>query len=95
MKLTHGSTRLIKAGMLLALLLILPGICCGQGLGSIVGTITDPSGAVVPTATITVINPATGFTRHAGSNAQGYFVIPSLPPAQYDLTVRATGAFNS
>ena len=63
----------------------------GQGLGTIVGTITDPTGAVIPNAKIAVTNEGTELLRNVASNEQGYYVIPSLLPATYDLVVEASG----
>jgi hypothetical protein len=62
-----------------------------QGFGTIVGTVTDPSGAGLPAARIKVTNPVTKFTRDVTTNGQGYYVAPSLPPATYDLTVDFSG----
>ena len=55
--------------------------------GTISGTITDPSGAVVAGATITVTNPATGAERSVTSNEQGAFDVPALQPGKYTITV--------
>jgi hypothetical protein len=62
-----------------------------QGLGTIVGTVSDSTGAVVPGAQIKAINAGTSFSRVVVSNAQGYFVIPSLNPADYDVSINAAG----
>jgi hypothetical protein len=59
--------------------------------GTISGTITDPSGAVVAGATITVTNPATGAERSVTSNEQGAFDVPALQPGKYTITVDAKG----
>src|SRR5215831_7942325 len=61
-----------------------------QGVGTIVGTVTDPSGAVVSSATVLVKQSNTGQERSTATNGQGYFVVPSLPPSQYEVTVNAT-----
>ena len=58
-----------------------------QGFGTISGTVTDASGAVVPSANITVTESATGLFRSAKSNAQGIYTIPELRPATYSLQV--------
>lgn len=63
----------------------------GQGFGTIVGTVTDQSGAVVPGAKVTVTDPATGQSRAENTNAQGYYVVPSLKPAPYDISISASG----
>lgn len=59
--------------------------------GTIVGTVTDPNGALVKDAKITVINTATGDTREATSNDDGTYTVPNLEPAVYRVTVDATG----
>jgi hypothetical protein len=63
-------------------------------LGSVSGTVTDASGAVVPQASITVTNAATGAQRVTTSNAQGDFSITQLPAAGYTMSVAAAG-FNT
>jgi len=62
-----------------------------QGLGSIAGRITDPGGASVANAKVTALQVGTGFSRTALADAEGLFVIPSLQPATYDLSVEANG----
>lgn len=62
-----------------------------QGVSTIVGTVTDPSGASVPAATVRVKQVGTGQERATTTNAQGYFVIPSLPPSNYQLEIEAAG----
>ena len=59
--------------------------------GTIVGTLTDQTGAVVPRATVTVTNTATGLSRQATTNDTGYFSIPNLLEGVYDLSVAAGG----
>ncbi len=62
-----------------------------QGLGSIAGRITDPGGASVANAKVTALQVGTGFSRTALSDSEGLFVIPSLQPATYNLSVEANG----
>ena len=62
-----------------------------QGFGTIVGTVTDPSGAAVAGASVTVTDPSTGVTRQENTNEQGYYVVPTLRPSTYDVTVSAAG----
>src|SRR5436309_5184512 len=59
--------------------------------GSILGTVTDPNGAVLPAAHITVVNPKTGLKREADSDSAGLYAIPNLPEGTYDLTASAKG----
>lgn len=63
----------------------------GQGLGSITGTITDPSGAAIVSAQITVTQIGTGLAREAATDAGGYYFVPSLRPADYTVTIKARG----
>ena len=59
--------------------------------GSINGVVTDPSGAVVPNATVELRNPISGFSRTAVTDAAGKFVIPNVPFNPYHLTVAGAG----
>jgi len=59
--------------------------------GSISGTVTDPSGAVVPGATVTVENPVSGLLRTAKTDSAGRFQFSNLPFNPYHLTASATG----
>ena len=60
-------------------------------VGSIVGFVTDSSGAVVQRAKVTVANEGTGETRTVTTDAQGHYAIPNLAPATYTLTAEAPG----
>ena len=78
--------------LLLAGVLLLSAIpACGQGLGEFVGTVTDPSGGAVPAAKVTVTEAGTGFARSTTTGAEGYYAIPSLRPAVYNLLVEMPG----
>ena len=59
--------------------------------GSITGTVTDPSGAVVPKAHITVLNEATNAVRNADTNDTGDFTVALLPPGRYRVTAEGAG----
>ena len=59
--------------------------------GSIVGTVEDQSGAVVPKATVTISNKATGQTREAASDDGGRFSLLNVTAGLYDLKVSAQG----
>lgn len=61
------------------------------GTGSIQGTVTDPSGAIVPGASITATNTATGTKTGTVTTDTGFFAIPLLLPGTYTVTVAATG----
>jgi hypothetical protein len=57
--------------------------------GTILGTVTDPSGAVVRKAKVTVREVTTGLTRSEVTNDEGEYSIPQLPAGHYDLVVEA------
>lgn len=65
-----------------------------QGYGTISGTVTDPSGALVPGATITATQSQTGRKMVAVSGKDGSYVFPTLLPSTYDLSVTAAGFQN-
>ncbi len=87
-----------QAGQWIALVLALLLAMCaaapalyGQSLtqGAIAGTVTDPSGAVVPNATVTIKNEQTGVAATATTNKTGYYHFSLLPPATYTLSITA------
>ncbi len=59
--------------------------------GTMFGTVTDPSGAMLSNATVTVTNPATGLTRTVTSSGGGVFSVPNLLPGNYTVRVEAPG----
>src|SRR5215469_4054210 len=59
--------------------------------GSIQGTVTDPSGAVVPGATITITNQSTGQALTTATNSSGTYASGALIPGSYTLLVEAKG----
>jgi hypothetical protein len=58
---------------------------------TVVGTLTDPTGAVIPNATVTVTNTNTNLSAHATTNSDGAWYIPFQPAGTYTLTIEATG----
>src|SRR6266851_559064 len=59
--------------------------------GQIVGTVKNPNGELVPGATVTVTNPATGLSRTITTNDQGGFSAVNLPSGEYTVNVEAQG----
>lgn len=57
----------------------------------IIGSVTDPSGAAVPNAEITVTNEATGISRAVKSNEDGNYVVLNIPVGMYTITTSVTG----
>jgi len=69
-----------------------------QGVGAsgdIQGSVTDPSGARLPKATITVADTQTGLKRTAVTDASGQYRVPNLAPAIYDVSVQVPGFANA
>jgi hypothetical protein len=58
---------------------------------TIIGTITDPSGSVIPNVKVTTTNSETGLTRTIQTNDSGQFAFPELKIGHYDLKAEAAG----
>jgi hypothetical protein len=78
---------------LLASILLVPAISLtAQSVtGTITGTVTDPTGAVIPGAKVTAKETATGVSHNAATNAAGIFTFPELQPGTYSLSATAPG----
>src|SRR6185437_4243937 len=59
--------------------------------GDIAGSVTDPSGASIPDATVTIKNNGTGATNTATTNGTGGYRFSLLPPGTYMLSVTQSG----
>ena len=57
----------------------------------IVGTVMDATGAVIPSAAITVKNEKSGEQRNVTANDQGYYIVTSLSPCRYTIICKAEG----
>src|SRR5579871_3296404 len=55
------------------------------------GTVTDPSGAGIPNAHLSIKNTATGVTRDITTDSAGFYTAPNLTPSVYDVTTSAQG----
>jgi len=82
--------------LLLLLLLSLPSHClwAQTGQGTITGRVTDNNGAVIPKATVQVVNDATNVLLSTETNTDGLYNIQSLNPGQYTVTVLSPGFDN-
>ena len=63
--------------------------------GGLNGVVTDSTGAVVPGATVTIVNTATGDTRVLTTNAAGRYTAPFLKPGAYTVSASAQGLQSS
>ena len=80
---------LLSAGILAAA--SLSATAHAQSTATLSGTVTDPTGAVVPHATVTVRGTGTGLQRTIQTGADGSYSVPSLQPGEYSVTVKAPG----
>src|ERR1700757_372383 len=87
--------QIMRARNVLVFLLILSATAWlfGQGgaVGTILGTVTDNSGAVVANASVDVVHVATGVTSHTQTSSSGDYAVPYLKPGTYRVTVQAPG----
>jgi hypothetical protein len=85
--------RVLDLSILLGLfVLLISAVCFGQiTTTTMVGTVTDATGAAVPNAHVTVTNTATNLTRNAQTNDQGEYRIEFLPVGDYTVAITAGG----
>jgi hypothetical protein len=87
------SRYIVKA--LIVFLCVFPASALGQtATGGVFGTVTDPSGAVVSGAVVTIRSANTGYTQSSTTSSSGTYVFPSLEPGPYVISYQA-GAFRS
>ncbi len=81
-----------QLGLLLALCCALPLGALAQTMGgSIIGTVTDPNGAVVPAASVTATDVKTGVQTTLQTSQAGIYAFPLLKPDPYTITVKQNG----
>src|SRR5215212_3330232 len=89
--------RSLAAPMLVALavsaiLLLIPSTASAQAVtGTLLGNVTDPSGAAVPGATVTATDVAKNTSRNVVSNEAGYYILTSLPNGTYTVDAELQG----
>jgi hypothetical protein len=88
-ELTMKSHRMLL--QIVGLMLTFCAAAWAQDTASITGTITDPSGAAIPKAQVTITNTEHGINRTAPTNASGEYLFAALPIGSYDLTITAGG----
>ena len=72
-------------------LLFLPGLYAQSTYASLTGRITDPRKAVIPSATVSVINTGTGINYQGLTNGTGEYYVTNLPPGRYRIEVEKLG----
>ena len=87
------SSRTLQCGVIVAFLLGLrvPAAQAQEFRGSITGTVSDKSAAVLPGVTVTATNVDTGIATTAVTNADGGYLLPFLTPGQYSVTAELMG----
>jgi hypothetical protein len=78
-------------GMVLLAMLAIGSTAQAQETGQISGTVTDPTGAAIPNATVTIKNVGTNATRTVTTGGEGGYIIRGLEPATYELSINPTG----
>jgi hypothetical protein len=77
--------------VVLCLVITLAPLCAQTTSGAIVGTVTDPSGAIIGGATVTITNMGTNISTKTTSDASGEYVVTPLEVGKYSVSVEATG----
>jgi hypothetical protein len=87
------NTNIRRTASLSALLILffVSAISAQEFRGTVSGTVSDPNGAVVPGATVTIKNNETNIANTTTTNSDGSYTIPLLPPGAYTISAAATG----
>ncbi len=88
----YAGSAVARAFCLLALILGLAPSAVAQSVsGTILGTVTDSTGAIVAGAKVTIVNEGTGLTRVLTADSNGEYTAPALPTGHYTITSEMTG----
>ena len=86
------SRRLTFFFLLSALLLVIPAESFAQGyFGTVSGVVSDPSGAVIANAKVTLVDQEKGFTFEGKSDSAGRYIFRAVPPGVYRVLAEAPG----
>jgi Carboxypeptidase regulatory-like domain/TonB-dependent Receptor Plug Domain len=80
----------VFVGVVFSPLVVLPVHAQVAG-ATVTGTVTDPTGANIPNAQVSMMNSATGVTTNVTTNSAGFYAAPNLIPGPYQVTIRAEG----
>jgi len=86
-----GRESLVKRVLYAALLCSLGSFSGAEPAGDLTGVVTDPSGAVVPGARVSLLNPVSGYERSHTTDGRGRFTFSNLPPNPYHISVMKEG----
>jgi hypothetical protein len=89
--LRFSSVPAVLIGIALTLAICCPMLSAQSGAGSIQGTVTDAMGAVIPGASIHVVNQATGVTADSKTNEDGFYQVPGLFTGTYTVSISTQG----
>lgn len=84
----------MKALVVLLACMLMTSVAYAQGVGSsgvITGTVTDPSGAVLPKVSVSVVDARTGLKRDVTTDAAGEYRVTGLSPSTYDVSAAISG----
>ncbi len=92
-KCMYTSIRRVVFAALVFLLCGIPGLRAQSAgnAGTLAGTVSDPTGAIVPQAIVTILNPVSGYERKSTTDAAGRYQFTNIPLNPYHLTVSAPG----
>src|SRR5215216_5105509 len=82
----------VGATVLMVLVALAPAYAQSQATtAEISGQVTDAQGGVLPGVTVTMTNPATGYTRSVVTGAGGLYTVPLIPPGNYEARFELAG----
>ncbi len=87
----HRIRRLLSAFAGILAIAVACGVSAQSNSGTLIGTVADPTGAVIPGATVTIANSVSGYTRTQTSDSSGHFQFVNVPFNPYQLTVSSSG----
>ena len=87
----RNTSQWVKGALAAALLVALPAVARAQATGTISGVVTDPTGAVLPGATVEATSAATGQVRTAVTGPEGFYTVPLVSPGRYEVKASLAG----
>ena len=85
---------MLRKAALISLLVSIFASCASlaqSGGATLQGTVSDPTGAAIPSAHLQILSSTTGVSREAVGNSRGIYTAPNLPAGTYSVTIRAAG----